>query len=76
MDGAHIRPGEVPFHPGTIRYLEENDAWSEEASARNADLVERGETLRSGWQDFLQDPDPDNLSAEWEAWKESNAPVD
>lgn len=63
-------PKQVPFHEGLIRYLEEEGLWTDEAQRLNDDLVERGERLRAGWEDVVEESDEDELPAAWSAWKE------
>lgn len=70
-DFAQIAPRQVPFHDGAVRYLEEEGLWTEEAEARNAELLERGEALRAGWEEFLG-TDPQDIAAEWTLWKQEN----
>jgi TRAP transporter TAXI family solute receptor len=67
-----LEPREVPFHEGTVRYLEEEGLWTEEAEERNNELLERGEAMRAGWEEFIAEADKDNLAEEWTAWKEAN----
>ncbi|WP_184580254.1 TAXI family TRAP transporter solute-binding subunit [Lipingzhangella halophila] len=76
VENSDTEPKTVPFHPGTVRYLEENDAWDEEKEARNNELIERGESLRSGWEDFVAEADTDggDVQEEWTAYKEENVP--
>lgn len=65
-------PTKVPFHPGTVKFLKENNAWSDEAAEKNKELIERGEKLRAGWDDFIDSADGDNLTEEWASWKKEN----
>lgn len=67
-------PKEVPFHPGFIRWLTEHDMWSDEAQAKQNELLDRGELLESEWDSFLEseNPDEDDLFAEWIDWKQSH----
>lgn len=71
-DGAQLEPRQVPFHEGTIAYLEEEGLWTEEAEERNNELLKRGEALRAGWEEFIAEADKDNIADEWTAWKEAN----
>lgn len=73
-ENALLEPRQVPYHPGAIQYLEENDLWTEESAAHNEELIERGEALRAGWEEFLGGASPENVAEEWTAWKEENAP--
>lgn len=67
-------PTQVPFHPGLIQYLEEQDLWTEEAEARNSELVERGEALREEWPEYVEQADGDVTPEDWTAWKTENVP--
>jgi uncharacterized protein len=68
-------PTEVPYHEGTIAYLEEVGAWSDEAAERNEQLLERGENLRAAWQEFLETNPSGDLQAAWTEYKEQNVPT-
>ncbi|SLM89319.1 TAXI family TRAP transporter solute-binding subunit [Brevibacterium yomogidense] len=66
-------PREAPFHPGLIRWLEENDRWSDEAQQKQDELLERGERLDEEWEEFqATDPDPDQENALWIEWRAQN----
>jgi hypothetical protein len=75
LESAQTDPRQVPFHPGMVRFLEENDAWTEEAASRNDDLIERGEALRAGWDEFIEGFEGDDIAPEWSEWKEDNVPM-
>lgn len=72
IEAAFTSPTEVPYHPGTVKFLEENGAWSDEAETKNQELIERGEKLRSGWEEFIETADKGNLAEEWADWKQQN----
>lgn len=72
LDEANIVPTTVPFHAGTIKFLKENDAWSDEAAEKNQQLTERGQEMRAGWTDFIGSADKSNLAEEWASWKADN----
>lgn len=72
LEQANTVPTKVPFHAGTVKFLKENNAWSDEADTKNKELIERGEKLRSGWEDFIGSADKANLADEWATWKETN----
>lgn len=74
LDRAWTAPREVPFHAGVVRYLEEEGLWTEEAAARNEELLERGEKLRAGWEEFVEGADPSALAEDWAEWKKDNLP--
>ncbi|MFD1796765.1 TAXI family TRAP transporter solute-binding subunit [Paracoccus aurantiacus] len=57
----------VPYHEGAIAYFKEIGVWSDEAQARNDELIERQAVLKTAW-DKLVEEDP----ADWEAaWAEA-----
>ena len=72
LEQANTVPTTVPFHAGTVKFLKENNAWSDEADKKNRALIERGEKLRSGWEGFIGSADKENLADEWASWKETN----
>jgi len=67
-------PQVLPHHEGLIRYLEEHDMWTEEHEERNQVLIERGEKLREGWPEVLENTPENELEETWEEWKNENAP--
>ncbi|GAA4283347.1 TAXI family TRAP transporter solute-binding subunit [Brevibacterium daeguense] len=74
LDKAQVEPTEVPFHPGLVRFLDEQGKWSEEAEAKNTELIERGQALREEWPKYVEQAG-DNINAEdWTAWKDENIP--
>ncbi|WP_104128293.1 TAXI family TRAP transporter solute-binding subunit [Cryobacterium sp. Y57] len=72
LEQANTVPTTVPFHAGTVKFLKENNAWSDEAAQKNEALIERGEKLRSGWEGFIDSAHKDNLAEEWSTWKKAN----
>ncbi|WP_116047134.1 TAXI family TRAP transporter solute-binding subunit [Amycolatopsis palatopharyngis] len=76
LENIQTEPRQVPFHPGLVRFLEENDAWSAEAEARNNQLIKRGEALRAGWNGFIEDAGDGNVGKAWTAWKDKNVPAE
>jgi len=74
IDEAQTVPTEVPFHEGLVRYLEEQDAWSEEAETKNQELIERGEALREAWPEYVEQAGDDVSHEDWNAWKDENIP--
>ncbi len=73
LDQVQAGPREVPFHPGLISYLEENDAWSEEAAAQQEKLLARADELDEQWKAFLEaEGGDDNMHDAWVAWKNEN----
>ncbi|GAA4284347.1 TAXI family TRAP transporter solute-binding subunit [Brevibacterium daeguense] len=79
-DIEHIvkMPVEVPFHDGTVQYLEEMGAWTDEAEERNQALIAYGERMREEWPKFYEQADLDgDIHEQWIAWKDQHIePVD
>ncbi|MCT1872606.1 TAXI family TRAP transporter solute-binding subunit [Brevibacterium luteolum] len=74
-DLEHIvtMPVQVPFHPGTVKFLEENGKWSPEAQERNEALIAYGERMREAWPEFLKQADTDgDLKEQWREWKKDH----
>lgn len=72
VDRVLLEPLVVPFHAGTVRYLEEQDLWTDAAEEKNNQLIERQQLLQDGWEDFIAEADKDDVAGEWTAWKEAN----
>lgn len=72
LDLVLTEPLVVPFHEGSIKYFEEKGLWTEEAEARNQELIERQEKLQTLWQEFMETAEGDDLHDEWNAYKEQN----
>ena len=73
LEQVQEAPKQVPFHPGLISYLEENDAWSAEAAATQEKLLARGDQLKEQWDAFLEaEGGEGDLSEGWTAWKNEN----
>lgn len=71
LDEAQVEPTEVPFHEGLVRFLDEQGVWTEEAEAKNAELIERGEALRAGWEEYVEQAD-EVSHEDWNTWKDEN----
>ena len=71
-------PTQVPFHDGTVEFLEEHGAWTEEAEQRNQELIAYGEEMRATWPDFLAQADTSgDLKQQWMDWKDEHLePID
>lgn len=68
---AH-EPSVVPFHPGLVRFLEENDLWTAEAEQKNEELNSRADSLRAEWKKYIdQTPQDDVNDVTWTRWKEA-----
>ncbi|MDM7991649.1 TAXI family TRAP transporter solute-binding subunit [Arthrobacter sp. zg-Y877] len=61
----------VPFHEGTVRYFEEQGAWTEELERKNNELIERGERMREAWPGILESSEPEELERNWTEWKKT-----
>ncbi len=57
-----VEPLGVPFHEGTIRFLEEEGLWTEEYQAKNDELVERGKKLQEAWEETVKSADAEGIS--------------
>lgn len=68
IDQAQLVPTEVPFHEGLVRYLEEQGKWTDEAEQKNNELIERGEQLRSAWDEYVEQADTIDHDS-WNEWK-------
>lgn len=55
----------VPYHDGAVEYFKEIGVWSDEAQARNDELVERQEVLKAAWEKLVAE-DPEDWNAAWE----------
>lgn len=71
IDSAVLVPTAVPFHSGTVEYLQEVDRWTEEAQQTQDALLERERNLQEGWQTVVG-MEGGELGAAWEAWKREN----
>lgn len=71
IDEITPEPIQVPFHEGTIRFLDEEGLWTEEAQTRQDQLVERGEALREAWDEIVDDTPEEDLMETWEDRKDS-----
>ncbi|WP_349826931.1 TAXI family TRAP transporter solute-binding subunit [Brevibacterium litoralis] len=75
VDHAVVAPVRVPFHEGTVRYLEEQGVWTPEAQALNEALISHGEELRAAWPEFLEQADTQgDMNAQWADYREENLP--
>lgn len=78
LEHVFTTPIQVPFHDGTVQFLEENGAWTEEAEQRNQELIAYGEEMRETWPDFLEQADASgDLGQQWIEWKDEHLePID
>lgn len=72
LEYAQKAPTEVPFHEGLIKVLEEEGEWTEEAQARQDELLAQEETLAEGWEQVTSETSGDDLAAAWSQWKSEN----
>ncbi|WP_349826933.1 TAXI family TRAP transporter solute-binding subunit [Brevibacterium litoralis] len=75
IDTIDWNPVVLPHHDGLVRYLEEKGLWTPEYEERNQALIERGETLRAGWETFTAETPESEWATAWEDWKAENAPL-
>ena len=68
---AGVVPKGVPFHPGTVAYLEEKKLWTPEAQKAQDSLLEREKQLDDGWKS-VKDKDGAELTTAWTTWKKDN----
>ncbi|WBU53609.1 TAXI family TRAP transporter solute-binding subunit [Paracoccus sp. SCSIO 75233] len=54
----------VPYHDGAVAYFKEIGVWSDEAQARNDELIERQGVLKAAW-DKLAEENPEDWEAVW-----------
>ena len=65
MDASGVPPIDIPFHAGTIRYLEEQGIWTEEMQQWNDARLNRLEALQTAWEQTVKDVDNDNFADLW-----------
>lgn len=56
-------PTTVPFHEGTVRFLEEKGLWTSEADKKNKELVERFKKLRKAWETVIEEASSKKISS-------------
>lgn len=61
-DRVNTTPLGVPFHEGTIRFLEEEGMWSEEQTTQNNELIEYGKSLKEEWEKITAEAEEQNIS--------------
>lgn len=72
IEKSLIAPTAVPFHEGTIKYLKEQNLWTDEAEKKNNLLLERQKQLQENWKVFIEQASEDNIQEEWLKWKAEN----
>jgi TRAP transporter TAXI family solute receptor len=55
-------PRGIPFHEGTIKFLEEKGLWDEEKQAKNDELVARYDKLKSAWDQVMEEAKKEGIS--------------
>ena len=71
LERAGRPPVDAPFHPGAIKYLEEQGIWTEADQAWNDRRLKRLEALRAAWKDALAANEDADDQAFAEAWAEA-----
>ena len=71
LERAGRPPVDAPFHPGAIKYLEEQGIWTEADQAWNDRRLKRLEALRAAWKDALAANEDAADPAFAEAWAEA-----
>ncbi|WP_122817958.1 TAXI family TRAP transporter solute-binding subunit [Nocardioides pantholopis] len=72
IDEASLVPAQVPFHEGLVEFLTEKDVWTEEAQARQDELLAREKELAAGWDEVSEDASESELAEAWAEWKSEN----
>ncbi|WP_029090516.1 TAXI family TRAP transporter solute-binding subunit [Brevibacterium album] len=73
IDAIQSEPTQVPFHDGLVQFLDEQGVWTEEAEARNQELIERQEQLQAEWDAYLEATEESEVGHEsWIEWKDEN----
>jgi len=63
-------PGEVPFHPGTIRYAKEKGLWTDEHEVANKAVIDSMAKVQQAWDTVIDETiekeiKPKDFSAYW-----------
>lgn len=75
VDNLLLEPLVAPFHPGSIRYLDEIGVWTADLQQRNEALLQREHTMVEAWPAFWDaHGDADDVNERWKAWKRENLP--
>ncbi|HSH48737.1 MAG TPA: C4-dicarboxylate ABC transporter substrate-binding protein, partial [Halomonas sp.] len=65
---AGVPPIDIPFHPGAVRYMEEQGLWDEDMQAWNDQRMARLEALIAAWDETLEEGeglDDEEFAALW-----------
>jgi hypothetical protein len=76
-DKIEVTPAGVPFHDGLVKYLKEKGLWSEEAEAKNNELIARYGKLKEAWEGFLDEASKQGIGEKefadkWLEWKKQH----
>lgn len=75
MDKIILEPLMVPFHPGVVRLLDENNLWTPALDRRQNALIERESRMQNEWPNFwAQNKNSEDPSTAWRNWKQENLP--
>lgn len=69
LAGAGVPPIDIPFHPGAVRYMEEQGLWDEDMQAWNDQRVARLEALIAAWDETFEEGkglDDEAFAALWQ----------
>lgn len=61
-DNIVVEPLGVPMHEGFIKFLEENELWTEEYDEKNEALIERGKLLKETWDEVVAESEEEGIS--------------
>ncbi|TLP99132.1 TAXI family TRAP transporter solute-binding subunit [Nesterenkonia salmonea] len=74
-DAILLDPMVVPFHDGSVDFLEAVGRWTPDLEARQQALLEREELMADAWPPFLEsNSEVEELSLRWVDWKAENLP--
>ncbi len=74
-DNIELMPAGVPYHEGLVRYLKEKGLWTDEAEAKNNELIERSKKLKEAWEEFVnqaQGIGEQEFADKWLEWKQQH----
>ncbi|MDM5225826.1 TAXI family TRAP transporter solute-binding subunit [Cytobacillus sp. NJ13] len=74
-DEVLTEPRGIPFHEGTIKFLEEKGLWDEEKQAKNDALIERFGKLQEAWDQTVKEAKKEKIPEKdfQEFWLEKKA---
>jgi uncharacterized protein len=75
-DQIMLTPLVIPFHEGTVQFLQEFGRWTPDLQARNDALLDREEKMVEAWPGFwAQHAQADDVSERWRNWKSEKLPA-